>query len=248
VDGVLLGSGGWIPTSRRETCSALLRAGRRLLLVDAGTGLRRLVEDADLVGDAERIDLVLTHFHLDHVIGLSYLPALPLQPVVWGPGKLLANASTRSILDRLLGSPFFSAPMESIAADVREIDADGLDLGPFELTIRVQERHTEPTLAFRVGDVLTYCTDTGPDPGTVTFASGSRALLHEAWHTGDPGAEPFHTSARDAAEIARDAGVERLTLIHVNPVGVADSDLLAAAVEVFPRTEVGVDLTSLPLS
>ncbi len=75
MNGVLLGSGGWIPTSKRETCCAYLREGSHVLLIDAGTGVQRLLEQPDLLSGAETVDIVLTHFHLDHVVGLSYLPA-----------------------------------------------------------------------------------------------------------------------------------------------------------------------------
>jgi ribonuclease BN (tRNA processing enzyme) len=242
----LLGSGGWIPTRTRETCSAYLRDDRHVLLIDAGTGLQHLLEHPGLLEGVDRVDLVLTHFHLDHVVGLSYLPALPLQPVVWGPGELVAGASTRSILERLLGRPLFAAPLDSIAADVREITTHGVDLDAFELSVRVQERHTDPTLAFRVGDLLTYCTDTGPDPDTAHFAAGSGVLLHEAWHA-DASDDPFHTTSRAAALIARDAGVEHLVLIHVNPQLRSDSALLAPAVAEFPAAEIGVDLATIPV-
>ncbi len=108
--GVLLGSGGWIPTSKRETCCALVRRGTDVLVLDAGTGLQRLVERPDLLEGAENVHIVLTHFHLDHVVGLSYLPALAVArpPVVWGPGALLADATTRSLLERLLDPPLFA--------------------------------------------------------------------------------------------------------------------------------------------
>jgi ribonuclease BN (tRNA processing enzyme) len=248
MDGILLGSGGWIPTFRRETCSTFLREGPHVLLIDAGTGIQRLLERPDLLDGAQRIDLVLTHFHLDHVVGLSYLPALPVQPVIWGPGQLLVGVTTRSILERLLGPPLFSAPLEAIATDIREIGAAGLDLDSFPVSVRVQERHSESTLALRVSDALTYCTDTAPDSANADFAAGSRILLHEAWHAQDSSGDPAHTAAGDAARIAREAGVEHLVLIHVNPLQGSDSELLAPAARVFPASEVGVDLAAIPLS
>jgi|SoiMetStandDraft_5_1073268.scaffolds.fasta_scaffold31358_3 ribonuclease BN (tRNA processing enzyme) len=247
MDGLVLGSGGWIPTTSRETCSALLREGSQALLLDAGTGLQRLVEQPELLEGVERLDLVLTHFHLDHVVGLAYLPALTVPPVVWGPGELLAGTTTRALLDRLLGPPFFSAPLERIAADVRELDGRPLELDSFELTMRVQRRHTEPTLAFRVGDALALCTDTAPDPGTVEFAGGCSVLLHEAWHPAAASDDPFHTASGAAGALAREAGVERLVLVHVSPLLRSDEELLAPAAAEFPRTEVGVDLAALPL-
>jgi ribonuclease BN (tRNA processing enzyme) len=249
MDGLLLGSGGWIPTSRRETCAALLREDTHILLIDAGTGIQRLVEHPNLLAGVETVDVVLTHFHLDHVVGLSYLPALPLPepPTIWGAGKLLAGVGTRSILDRLLDPPLFSAPLSSIAAAVREIPSEGVEIDSFALSTRVQKRHTEPTLALRIGDSLTYCTDTASDPENAEFATGSSVLLHEAWYAQDSNDDASHTAAGDAARIAREACVERLVLIHINPLREEDEALAQTAMKEFPAVEVGRDLAPIRL-
>ncbi|MDQ2909747.1 MAG: MBL fold metallo-hydrolase [Actinomycetota bacterium] len=250
MNGVLLGSGGWIPTTRRETCCALLREGSHVLLIDAGTGVQRLVEQPDLLTGVGRVDIVLTHFHLDHVVGLSYLPALslPEPPRIWGPGQLLAGGSTRSILERLLSPPLFSAPLRAIASDVREIPGrGGFGIGPFSLSTRIQELHAGSTLALRIGDFLTYCTDTAPDRGNVGFASGSRVLLHEAWYAQESSEDPNHSAGGDAGRIAREAGVDHLVLIHINPLQESDEALAASAAREFPDAHVGIDLEALPL-
>ena len=249
MQGVLLGSGGWIPTSRRETCCALLRAGEHALLIDAGTGVHRLLERPELLAGVDHVDIVLTHFHLDHVVGLAYLPALPLaEPAtLWGPGELLVGAPTRSILERLLGSPFFSAPLDAVASVVGEIPASPFEIGPFDLATRVQKLHSEPSLALRVGDAVTYCTDTAPDPGNVAFASGSHVLLHEAWYAEESSHDGNHSAGGDAGRIAREAGVERLVLVHVNPLQDSDEELAESARGEFPDTEVGADLVPIRL-
>jgi len=243
---ILLGSGGWMPTSERETCALYLRRGDHVLLIDAGTGLHRLVEHPELLRGADRVDIVLTHFHLDHVIGLSYLPGLDLaaKPFVWGPGNALYGTATRHVLAGLVGPPLFTAEIGDLATDVADIGGDTLRLPSFEVRTRRQERHPHPTLALRVDDVLSHCTDTAYDPGNVEFATGSALLLHEAWYSDDRD-DPSHTSAGQAAAIARAAGVGKLVLIHVNPLAAATEDLLRAAREVFPNTEVGQDLASL---
>jgi ribonuclease BN (tRNA processing enzyme) len=243
---ILLGSGGWMPTSERETAALYVRRGDHVLLVDAGTGLHRLVQQPELLRGAERVDIVLTHFHLDHVIGLSYLPGLALaaKPFVWGPGKALYDAPTRRVLARLVGAPLFAAEIEELTTDVGDIDGERLRLPSFEVRCRRQDRHAPPTLALRVDDVFSYCTDTAYDPGNVEFAKGSALLLHEAWYSDDRD-DPGHTSAGQAAAIARAAGVGRLVLIHVNPLGRSTEDLVRAAQEVFPNAEVGSDLASL---
>jgi ribonuclease BN (tRNA processing enzyme) len=66
----ILGSGGWIPTERRETLCVLVRTRRHGLLLDAGTGLQRLLSTPELLDGVQTLDIALTHFHLDHVCGL----------------------------------------------------------------------------------------------------------------------------------------------------------------------------------
>jgi ribonuclease BN (tRNA processing enzyme) len=250
MDAIVLGSGGWIPTSRRETCCALIRDGSQALVIDAGTGIQRLVENRELLDGVESVDIVLTHFHLDHVVGLAFVPALglPDPPVVWGAGRTLAGVSTEALIRRLLGPPFFSAPLADIASGVREIEPGELEIGPFAVATRVQERHAEPTLAVRIGNALTYCTDTAPDPGNVGFAAGSRVLLHEAWYAQTTSDDGNHSAGGDAGRIAREAEVERLVLIHVNPLHDAEEPLAESARREFAAAEVGFDLRSIALT
>jgi ribonuclease BN (tRNA processing enzyme) len=245
MDALLLGSGGWIPTSRRETCCAYLRSNGHVLLIDAGTGVQRLVENPELLAGVERLDIVLTHFHLDHVVGLTYLPALPLLPAIWGPGELTANTTTKEILGRLIGRPLFAATPGDIAGSVHEIPPKPFQIGPFAISPRVQRLHTDPTLALRVGDALTYCTDTAADPGNADFAAGSRLLLHEAWYAEASTDDETHSAAGEAGQLARTAGVDRLVLIHINPLQRSDDELARHARAEFPHVSVGQDLEPL---
>jgi ribonuclease BN (tRNA processing enzyme) len=245
--GVLLGSGGWIPTSTRATCSALWRRRDHALVIDGGTGVSRLVERPDLLDGVKRLDIVLTHFHLDHVVGLAYLPAVPLPrpPRIYGPGQRLEGCSTMEILERLIGPPFFAVELEALVSDAGEIDESGLKLGPFDIAARVQPHHNDPTLALQLNGLVTYCTDTSYDGGNVAFAEGTRVLMHEAWYTEDaPREESTHSSAREAAEIARQAAVERLVLIHIRPGGDEEA-LLDEARSVFENSVLGSDLLTI---
>jgi ribonuclease BN (tRNA processing enzyme) len=244
---ILLGSGGWIPTSRRATCCALIRDGDEALAIDAGTGLSRLVEDPTLFAGARRLDIVLTHFHLDHVVGLAYLPGLPLPepPRVYGPGTLLYGRPTAGILARLVGHPLFPIELATITSAVEEIPEDGLSLRSLDVRVRVQERHNDPTLALRIGDELTYCTDTAYDEANAEFAHGTRVLAHEAWYTQDaPRDARTHSAASEAARVGRDAGAQRLAMIHIRP-GVDETRLAEEAASVFDRATVGSDLLRL---
>jgi ribonuclease BN (tRNA processing enzyme) len=143
-------------------------------------------------------------------------------PTIWAPGAWLYGRPSEELL-----GPF--VPFEKRIAELGESQR----LGPFDLRARAQPLHAHPTAGLRVGDRLALITDTAYDPGSAPFARGVDHLLHEAWDDGNP-------SAGDAARVAHDAGVQRLTLVHLAP----DADepaLLAAA----PGATLGRDGTQI---
>jgi ribonuclease BN (tRNA processing enzyme) len=243
----LVASGGWLPTPERQTCCLLARDGDSALLIDAGTGIANLVQRPDLLEGVARLDVVLTHFHLDHVIGLVYLPALdlPTRPRVFGPGAALYGVATSAVLGGLIGTPLFGSNLDDIFEGCEDLDEGTQQVGSFAVSCRAQLRHPDPTFAIRLGDELTYCTDTEFDEGNGSFARATRVLAHEAWCTeGAQAIKRGHSSAREAATIAREAGATSLVLIHVNPLGDAAA-LQREAAATFPNVAVGTDLLEL---
>lgn len=241
----ILGAGGWIPTGTHATCSALLRQGDAAVLIDAGTGIGRLVSDRSLLAGVETLDLVLTHFHLDHVVGLGYAPGLReaggFPPRIWGPAEALTGGSTEEVLRRINGPPFADADFGLVAREVRELALGEQAIGPFTVTARRQEGHSTATLALRFDDLLTYCTDTPYDAGNVELATGTRVLMHEAWFLEPSRREgEIHSSGRDAGAVAAAAGVERLVLIHLDPLGGHEAVVEEARGE-FPAAELAYD-------
>jgi ribonuclease BN (tRNA processing enzyme) len=243
----LLGSGGWIPTERRATACTLVRDGERGLAVDAGTGIGRLVTQPALLAGVTSLDVVLTHFHLDHVCGLAYVPALPVRPTIWAPGAWLYGEPSDALLGPLRRSPLSPSDASDLGA-ICELRAGRQRIGGFAVETRAQERHWAPTAGIRVGDDLAVVTDTAYEPESAAFAAGVGHLLHEAW---SPSARPESAegdaTAAEAGEVARAAGARRLTLIHLHP-RLADSDeLLADARSRFPQAELGRDGVELAL-
>lgn len=216
----ILGGGGWFPAYERHTACALLRRGQAAVMIDAGTGVGRLIERPELLDGVRRLDIVLTHFHLDHIGGLAYLPAIGVseQTTVWGPGALLYGISTQELLDRVSHEPFHPVPLEDQEIVVREIPAGELDFGAFRLETRRQDRHSAPSLGLRFGDELAWITDTAYDPGSESFAAGCKLLAHEAWFTQAAPRNPdIHSSGAQAAQVAARAGVGELLVIHLPP-------------------------------
>src|SRR4051794_7802486 len=243
----ILGSGGFVPTGRRETSSLLVldEAGEQAVVVDAGTGIRRLVTDHGLLAGRTRLDVLLTHFHIDHVCGLAYLTELLDMDVhVHGPGAALYETATCDVLERLFSPPIMPVGLQQIGVHVGELALGESSFGAIAVRTRRQDRHTNPTLGLRFGDELVWCTDTEDDPGTVPFARGARVLAHDAW--GPPPA-PGHAEPAAAAQVALDAGAERVLLIHVPPLA-DEADLQARAAAVHPHATVatdGLDLLTL---
>jgi ribonuclease BN (tRNA processing enzyme) len=243
----LLGSGGWIPTERRETTCVLLREGERGLLLDAGTGLRRLVSEPGLLDGVRTLAIALTHFHLDHVCGLAYVPALPLVPEIWAPGQWLYGRPSDELLAPLRTAPI--SPSDAAAlGQVHELVPGVQTLGPFTVTTRAQVRHWAPTAGIRVGDELALITDTAYEAESADFARAVAHLLHEAWSVSvNPVGQAGDATAAEAGLVAREAGARHLTLVHINPQLAGEDELLADARAHAPEARLGRDRERLRL-
>ena len=97
----------------------------------------------------------------------------------------------------------------------------------------------------RAGRKLVISGDTRPHADLARVAAGADLLIHEATFGDDEAErarETGHSTAREAAQLAHDAGVRRLALTHLSPRYTRDApDLLAQAQSIFPETVVARD-------
>jgi ribonuclease BN (tRNA processing enzyme) len=245
----ILGGAGWFPAHGRHTACALIRNGDNAVMIDAGTGVVRIIERPDLLEGVSRLDIVLTHFHLDHIAGLAYLPALGVceHTTVWGPGRLLYETSTQSVLAGVSHEPLHPVPLEQQDIHVRDVPAGELELAGARLTVRRQERHSAPSLALRFGDELAWITDTAYDPESIAFSAGCRTLAHEAWFTSTAVRNAdIHSSAAQAAEVAARAGCARLLLIHLPPFSRSVDAIVGEAQATVPGAVPALDGDEIP--
>jgi ribonuclease BN (tRNA processing enzyme) len=241
VDVRILGSGGGVPSRTRETSCVLVRDGDSALLLDAGTGVRRLVADATLLAGVRELHVVLTHFHFDHLCGLPYLSWFCDGATIWAPGRWLYSRNSAAILGSLRRPPV--APSDQTDAfPIKELFAGSQTMGPFELRASAQPRHWAPSAGLRVNDELAFVTDTPYEPSSVQLAAGVDHLLHEAWSSSRLPLHPDRdATSADAARVAVEAGAGSLTLIHRNPTLEDHSALLADAAAIFERVALGED-------
>lgn len=95
------------------------------------------------------------------------------------------------------------------------------------------------------GRVFAYVTDTRPCDGGRLLARSADILQHEATFMHnllDRAGETGHSTALEAAELARDAGVGRLLLSHFSARYHDTTPLLAEARSIFEPTDVAAEL------
>ncbi len=262
----LLGTGGWIPTERRETTCAILSLPGALFIFDAGTGLSRLLEERfrPELEPGREVHLFLSHYHLDHIAGLVYLPAMFKGTTVHlhPPAAAITGEDPLGIIAAIIRKPFNPQSLDQLPM---ELAIEPLDAGEHAIagsTVAVRRQiHADPSVAFRVDDLVVFATDTAADPGTAVFARGARVLVHEAWIDGIEEESPeteriareayvAHTSARQAAALAAGAGVERLVLCHLNPLrgSAYHEKMLASAQRIFAGATILEDGETITVS
>lgn len=135
-----------------------------------------------------------------------------------------------------LGIPFYA--IQSIKEGAGWTTADG--------RVVPHERLVFPAEAPRR---YAYCSDTTYLPCLADYVKGVDLLFHEATFGEDNrarAAETFHSTAKQAAMLARDAGVKRLLIGHYSARYTDERVLLDEAREIFPDTllaEEGMMLT-----
>jgi ribonuclease BN (tRNA processing enzyme) len=243
---VLLGTTGYHPNEQRHTpCMLLPECGAML---DAGTAMFR----APRFLATPTLDIFLTHAHLDHIIGLTYLFSVarqhPLQRVrVFGEAEKLA-----AIQEHLFSEFIFPVrpPMEfwPLRTDEPVELIDGGRVTHFAL------EHVGGTVGYRVDwpdRSMAYVTDTtaAPDADYVERIRGVHLLVHECYFPDgheDWAAKTGHSCTTPVAQVARAAEVGRLVIVHVDPVVTeADPIGLDVARKVFPNTQLGSDLQEI---
>jgi ribonuclease BN (tRNA processing enzyme) len=237
---VLLGSGGYFPNDRRHTaCLLLPEVG---VVLDAGSGMCRIGPYLQ----TDRLDVFLTHAHLDHIAGLTYLMNVAPRDVVERTVVRGASAKLEAVKQHLFAEALFPLPppfrFEPLISPCRLPQGGTLNSFPLE--------HPGGSIGFRLewpGHSMAYVTDTTADRNADYLHSirGVDLLVHEAYFTHDADDLPRvtgHSSLHSAAAVAAAAQVGRLVLVHINPQIEDDAAFdLDAARAIHPVVELGRD-------
>ncbi len=233
---IILGSSNAIPTKDHENTHMVVVGEERMVLVDSVSNPILRLEQAGLDFN-DLTDIIVTHFHPDHVSGI---PLLLMDMWLLGRQRPLNIYGLHYTLDRIetLMSlynwsewpNFFPVVFYRIPS--REM-SPVLDCPDF--TIHASPvKHLIPNIGLRIQfnrahQSISYSCDTEPCEEVIRLSEGVDVLIHEA-----AGASVGHSSASQAGEVAHRAGVGRLFLIHYPTGKFSDHDLVAEARITFP--------------
>jgi phosphoribosyl 1,2-cyclic phosphodiesterase len=186
-----------------------------VVILDAGTGIRPL--GRALPASVRRIDLLLTHLHMDHIQGLGFFAPLFRDNVavhLWGPPS--STLSLRERLVRYLSPPLFPVHLRDLPGlELHEVSDDTFQIGGLRVTAALV-CHPGPTIGYRIATpraTLAYLPDHEPALGA------THACATSAWTSGYALAEDadllIHDAQYTAAEYHQHLGWGHSAIEHV---------------------------------
>jgi phosphoribosyl 1,2-cyclic phosphodiesterase len=233
---------GSIPTSGPDTeyyggntsCTDVSEDGW-ILVLDGGSGMRQ--SNTGNKPANKRIDILLTHLHLDHIQGLGFFKPLfdpGMEIHIWGPAG--SSQTLHSRLSKYLSPPLFPVHIRDLPCQLslHEIENSVFEIGPYKIQ-SAYVIHPGPTVGYRVTgrhSVFTYIPDHEPALGRtgmltdrkwisgIDLASGADLLLHDAQYSLQEYKDKMgwgHSSMDDTLLFASVTGVKHLLLAHHDP-------------------------------
>lgn len=205
-----LGTNGWYDTPTGNTICILVETERYDIILDAGNGLYKIDR---YISNKKPGYLFLSHFHLDHIIGLHILGKFNFNQGLY----ICGQAGTKEILNKIINLPF-SMPLDRLGYKIEIYDLpEKKQKIPFKLEF-LPLLHSSYTLGYRIeleNRVIAYCPDTGYCENAVKLAKNADLLIAEcAFKPGQASDDWPHLNPETAARIAKEAAAKKLALVH----------------------------------
>jgi len=212
------------------TCLEVRTAEDKLIILDAGTGLRELGVSLEKSRDPTRdFTLLFTHFHWDHLQGIPFFgPA-------WVKGNRLTFASPMPSLERVLRDqmkpPYFPVTMDAMGAELafRRLEGESVRIGN-AVVLWKRMNHPGGSYAYRItedGKSVIFATDAEVTDREFQSREENRAfferadlLILDSQYTLEESFSKFdygHTAYTMAVNLAVEWKVKTLVLFHHEP-------------------------------
>lgn len=204
-----LGTNGWYDTKTGNTTCVLVETKTEYIILDAGGGFYKIDH---YVTKRKPIYLFLSHFHLDHVIGLHTLAKFNFSQGidVYGPRGI------RKFFKLVINNPY-TMPLTKLKTGVRLHELSRKCFVPLDVTFK-KLMHPVTCYGFRFlleDKIVTFCTDTGICKNLHRLAKNADFLIAECAYKSNKTDKNWpHLNPQCVAHVARDAKVKRLILIH----------------------------------
>jgi phosphoribosyl 1,2-cyclic phosphodiesterase len=253
------------------SCLDVLTSDQQLIVLDAGSGIRRLgIALSEEYPHRIVGTILISHTHWDHIQGFPFFA-----PLV-GPqskqnrfvvvGQKRVGQQLETVLAGQIIEPYLPFAFKELAADIHVKEVRGgeeIVVGD-DTIVRVEElRHPGGCLGFRIennGVALAYCTDSSHEDDYLTenvlkLARNADLLIHDAQYSLEQRKlypDYGHSSWLEAAQVAIAANAKYLALFHFDPNASDDymEAILARTREVFPNTMLSREglVLNLPLT
>jgi len=209
-----------------------VRCGDKLLIFDAGSGLRPLGEALQTEAPVD-VDLFLTHTHHDHIVGLPFFGPLfdkRSRVRIWA-GHLLPAHDLHDVLCQFMTAPLFPVPPQIFAANVTFHDftaGEPLEPGGGVRLITAPLNHPNGAVGYRIefnGRAICYVTDTEhvpgqPDDNVLKLIAGADYVIYDSTYTDAelPAHKNWgHSTWQEGVRLCDQADVETLVIFHHDP-------------------------------
>ena len=230
----LMGVRGTMPVHRKNcqvfggaTSCVFVKAAGEAVILDAGTGLSGNAY-REFFGGAKRFSLLLTHSHVDHIMGFPAFPQL-FDPACEGEVflKTREGLDARAQVEALMSPPLWPVKTGAFRARVefRDVEA-GFNIGQIRVDT-MESNHPGGSTIYKLsafGKSLVYATDYEPlsdaPEDFLSFAGGCTLLLLDAQYTGEDylRTKGFgHSTIDRSAAIALNCGAKQTVFVHHDP-------------------------------
>jgi len=233
------GSRGSIPVSGKKyakyggdtTCLEIRTKSNDIIIVDAGTGIRRLGNQMMKEGFT-KFHLVFTHAHWDHVLGMPFFKPIYLPQSQFRILRCPFPSYVGKMLSRVMGPPNFPVRFSDIRSEFIYEKTCTLSFSIGSVIVEpIQLSHPNTGSGYKFiedGKIFVFLTDNElrmvhpgglPYRNYLEFCKGADLLFHDAEYTPQEYEKVIswgHSSYTDTLQLAIEAGVKKFGMFHLN--------------------------------